>query len=198
MGSLFRIIVAALIFSLVNPAPARAEGFFSSVLHNDWESTDWLSVGLVLPAPSKHCEEENNQPPCHRVKGVAAVARVEAVRFRYERFQWNLISIFLGQSWVQKEYLGFGILSLGGHWPLTDDKVHEIGFMTQPLGIFMGTNAWGNLKTSVYYRHNWSSTFLETGMEFAPIWDDSPLGDSGILDMRLEDMPIHLYISTGF
>ena len=176
--------------------PSAQSGDRSSFLHNDWETNDWLSLGIVLPAPSEHCEEENNQPPCYRVTSVPIIVRIEVGRFRSKTYQWNIASGSVGLDWTGREHIRVGFAGFGMHWR-TSNPNQEVGFLLQPLSIFMGPQSFGNSNTNLYFRHNYKTHFWEVGVDFSVYWVTSPLGNSTPWGGGIEGFPIYAYFSVG-
>ena len=161
---------------------------------NTWTSNDWFAFGAVIPAPITSCESEEHGSECREISTMGIAARLELGRFRYDSFQFALGHIFMGMDWTMREHMGFGLAGVGQHFRLDESGHHELGYLVWPLSIFMD-DAWGNVTTQVYYRHNDDESFIEAGIEFSPYWNDSPLGEGG--SMKLRDFPFHLYVQTG-
>ena len=165
-------------------------------LHNDWETNDWLSLGIVLPAPAKHCKEKNDQPPCYRIKRAPLIIRGEVGRFRHKMLQWNLASGSIGLDWVGREHLRVGLGGLGAHWKLANPN-HELGFLVQLISTFMGSKSWGTTNTNIHYRWNTPHYFWEVGADFSVFWLTNPLGNEKLWGDGIEGFPIFIYMSAG-
>jgi hypothetical protein len=183
-----------MLFGLGFSDPTTAED--NSLLRNDWETTDWIQLGIVLPAPSRHCEEEDDQPPCYRAKQPPIIMRAEIGRIRGEILQGNLASGSMGLDWIGREHIRLGIAGFGAHFPGPFAN-GEWGFLIQPLSLYMGSNSWGMTNTNLHLRHNWPHFFIETGIDFSVYWITSPLGNEKPWGHGIEGFPLFLYISTG-
>ena len=170
--------------------------YASSFLSNGWETTDWLSVGLTVPTPTRHCKEKDDQPPCYRVTQAPFILRAEAGRFRYKRLQWNLVSGSLGINWVGREHIRLGVGGFGAHWKLSNPE-HEFGFLIQLLSIYMGSNSFGSTNTNLHFRFNQPRFFWEMGVDFSMIWITNPLGNEKTWGDGIEGFPLSIYLSLG-
>ncbi len=187
--------------SVLLVSTATAGGTF---FHNDWESTDWINIGLMLPAPGELCgggddedeEEDTVDETCSRITSAPMVVRIEVGRFRYTTYQWNIASGSVGMDWNGREHIRVGLGGFGAHWR-TGNPNQEVGVMFQLLSLFMGANSWGNTNTNLYFRHNYATHFLEVGVDFSLYWVTSPLGNSKPWGGGLEGFPLHAYISVG-
>ena len=168
----------------------------SSLLHNDWETNDWLSLGILVPAPLKYCEEKNNQPPCYRVKQPPIIVRAEVGRFRFNTVQFNLASGSMGLDWIGREHIRIGLPGVGAHWRLSNPK-HEVGFLFQLISLHMGPESWGSTNTNVHFRINEAQYFLEAGVDFSVFWVTNPLGNEKPWGNGIEGFPFFMYVSAG-